>query len=79
MRSALRMRSALLGAARMQQRAMPVNRFYSQASQLRALDASKLSITKTQSPKALTKPEELVFGKEFTGTTSQPCRDMTNS
>lgn len=65
MRSALRMRSALLGAARTQ-RAVPA-RFYSQASQLRGLDASKLSITKTQNPKPLTKPEDLVFGKEFTG------------
>lgn len=44
-----------------------MGRFYSQAATLRGLDASKLSITKTQSPKALTKPEELVFGKEFTG------------
>lgn len=60
------MRSALLGAARVQ-RTMPMGRFYSQASQLPGLDASKLSITKTQSPKALQKPEELVFGKEFTG------------
>ncbi|KAM3558942.1 hypothetical protein MY1884_003724 [Beauveria asiatica] len=65
MRSALRMRAALLGAARVQ-RAVPMARFYSQAAKLSGLDASKLSITKTKSPKALTKPEELVFGKEFT-------------
>lgn len=61
------MRSALMGAARMN-RAMPAAaRFYSQASQLRGLDASKLTINKTKTPKALSKPEELVFGKEFTG------------
>lgn len=68
MRSALSMRSALLGAARMQ-RAMPAGRFYSAAaSQLRPLDASKLSITKTQSPKTLSRPEDLIFGNKFTGT-----------
>jgi branched-chain amino acid aminotransferase len=31
------------------------------------LDASKLSIEKTGKPKGLSKPEDLVFGREFTG------------
>lgn len=39
----------------------------SAASQLAALDASKLSITKTTTPKELTPPKDLVFGKTFTG------------
>jgi branched-chain amino acid aminotransferase len=38
----------------------------STASQ-RPLDPSKLHITKTKDPKTLSKPEDLVFGKEFTG------------
>lgn len=33
----------------------------------KALDPSRLQITKTKQPKVLPKPEELVFGKEFTG------------
>lgn len=33
----------------------------------KALDASRLSVTETQSPKPLSEPETLVFGKEFTG------------
>ncbi|OJJ44812.1 hypothetical protein ASPZODRAFT_134951 [Penicilliopsis zonata CBS 506.65] len=60
-------------------RAMPLNRSganrlwqrsFSQtpaaASQLAALDASKLSITKTTTPKEVIPPKELVFGKTFT-------------
>ncbi|KAJ5238645.1 hypothetical protein N7468_003264 [Penicillium chermesinum] len=35
-------------------------------AQLAALDPSKLTVTKTQSPKKLTPPNELVFGKTFT-------------
>lgn len=35
---------------------------------LAALDSSKLEITKTTTPKAISKPEDLVFGREFTGT-----------
>lgn len=38
------------------------------ASQLAALDASKLSVTKTSTPKEITSPKDLVFGKTFTGT-----------
>lgn len=38
------------------------------ASQLAGLDASKLSVTKTTTPKELTPPKDLVFGKTFTGT-----------
>lgn len=37
------------------------------AAQLAALDASKLTVTKTQAPKELTPPQDLVFGKTFTG------------
>ncbi|KAJ5745512.1 Branched-chain-amino-acid aminotransferase [Penicillium odoratum] len=36
------------------------------AAQLAALDASKLSLTKTQTPKQLTPNEDLIFGKTFT-------------
>ena len=37
------------------------------AAQLAALDASKLTVTKTQKPKEITPPKDLVFGKTFTG------------
>ena len=49
-------------------------RFYSIQSQEEAiaqlpdLDPSALQITKTTTPKALVPPEELVFGRTFTGT-----------
>ncbi|KAJ5907943.1 Branched-chain-amino-acid aminotransferase [Penicillium taxi] len=36
------------------------------AAQLAQLDASKLTVTKTQTPKTITPPKELVFGKTFT-------------
>ncbi|BCR84926.1 branched-chain amino acid aminotransferase, cytosolic [Aspergillus chevalieri] len=36
------------------------------ASQLAALDASKLSVTKTSTPKEIISPKDLVFGKTFT-------------
>ncbi|KAJ5570401.1 uncharacterized protein N7459_009831 [Penicillium hispanicum] len=36
------------------------------ASQLQGLDASKLTVTKTSTPKELTPPQELIFGKTFT-------------
>jgi branched-chain amino acid aminotransferase len=32
------------------------------------IDPRKLVITKTSQPRALTKPEELIFGQKFTGT-----------
>lgn len=35
---------------------------------LQAIDSSKLSITKTTTPKDLMPNEELVFGRYFTGT-----------
>lgn len=38
--------------------------------QLLDIDVSKLAITKTTSPKTLLPPEELVFGRTFTGTTT---------
>lgn len=37
------------------------------AAQLASLDASKLTVTKTQTPKELTPNKDLVFGKTFTG------------
>lgn len=68
------MRSALLAANRSQRfAACRAARFYSipaqaaSSSKLRGLDASKLSISKTSSPKSLSKPEDLVFGQQFTG------------
>lgn len=33
----------------------------------RDIDPRKLQITKTTTPKGLSKPEDLVFGREFTG------------
>lgn len=36
------------------------------------LDASKLTVEKTTSPGALEKPEDLVFGRKFTGTPLLP-------
>jgi hypothetical protein len=37
------------------------------APSLQEIDASRLSIERTLTPKALTPPEELVFGRAFTG------------
>lgn len=37
------------------------------ASQLPGLDASKLTVTKTSTPKEITPPKDLIFGKTFTG------------
>jgi len=37
-------------------------------SQLPDIDVAKLEITQTTSPKELVPPEELVFGRTFTGT-----------
>lgn len=42
-----------------------VARMYS-SSELPGMDASKLTITKTTTPKELTPPEQLVFGNKFT-------------
>lgn len=80
MQSARLARSALRTASR-SSRALPAYRparFFSlkaeaaSASKHHFLDASKLSITKTKSPKELSKPEDLVFGKEFTGASRAP-------
>ena len=43
-------------------------RHYSAAAGTADLDPSKLKIEKSTQPKALKKPEELVFGRNFTGT-----------
>ena len=55
------------------------------AVQLQDIDPTKLSITKTTTPKELTRPEDLVFGKYFTGTCAPArqspagqCLDLTN-
>lgn len=75
MRPYLTPRVALRSATRAS-RLLPVcrpARFYSikaeaaSTSKQRGLDPAKLSITETKKPKALSKPEDLVFGKEFTG------------
>ncbi|KAL7911916.1 aminotransferase [Trichoderma velutinum] len=67
-------RTALLSATRAS-RFLPAYRpvrFYSikaeaaSHSKQRPLDASRLSVEETKAPKALSKPEDLVFGKEFT-------------
>lgn len=74
MRSAIP-RTALLSATRAS-RLLPAYRparFYSlkaaatSTSVQRPLDASRLSVEQTKNPKSLSKPEDLVFGKEFTG------------
>lgn len=64
------MRSALMSSARAARFGAAhcrTARFYSVKAQLAELDASKLTVSKTTSPKALTNPKDLVFGKEFTG------------
>ncbi|KAK5987841.1 Protein TWT2 [Cladobotryum mycophilum] len=74
MRSSILSRTALLSATRAS-RLAPVcrpARLYSikaeaaSSAQPRPLEASRLNITKTSKPKPLSKPEDLVFGKEFT-------------
>ena len=42
-------------------------RQYSAAAGVADLDASKLKVRKTNDPRPLMKPEELVFGRNFTG------------
>jgi len=36
---------------------------------IKEIDPSKLTITKTATPKTLLPPEELIFGRNFTGAT----------
>jgi branched-chain amino acid aminotransferase len=43
-------------------------RTYSTEARLADIEPSKLSITKTTTPKELVPPNELVFGRTFTGT-----------
>ncbi|KAJ5683227.1 Branched-chain-amino-acid aminotransferase [Penicillium macrosclerotiorum] len=59
-----RLSSQTVAASRLWQRSFGVTA--AAASQLAALDASKLTITKTETPKELTPPKDLVFGKTFT-------------
>lgn len=42
-------------------------RAYSARPQLADIDPAKLTITRTQTPKALLQPEDLVFGRTFSG------------
>jgi branched-chain amino acid aminotransferase len=44
------------------------------ASQLPGLDPSKLTVTKTTTPKELMDSKDLVFGKNFTGKREYLCR-----
>jgi branched-chain amino acid aminotransferase len=37
-------------------------------TKIQDIDPTKLSITKTTTPKGLLPPEELIFGRNFTGT-----------
>lgn len=75
MRSARLARSAVWAATRSSrtlQAARPLRCFSIKAeaasdSKQKALDPRKLTITETSSPKELSKPESLVFGREFTG------------
>lgn len=46
-------------------------RLYSAAAGA-GMDPSKLVLEKTEKPSALKKPEDLVFGNTFTGTTASP-------
>ena len=48
-------------------------------SKLPGLDASKLSITKTITPKKIVPPEELVFGRTFTGLFVEGCIPTENA
>ena len=41
-------------------------------AKLPSIDPSKLTISKTSSPKSLIPPEELIFGRTFTGTSLPP-------
>lgn len=50
--------------------------FAAAASQLPGLDASKLTVSKTTTPKELTPPQDLVFGKTFTGGDSSLCLSL---
>lgn len=43
-------------------------RLYTAAAGQQGIDPSKLVVQKTEKPKTLQKPEDLVFGNSFTGT-----------
>lgn len=58
LRAPLRCRSA---------RAYSIKAEASVGTKIAGLDPSKLSITKTTTPKSLLPPEELIFGRNFTG------------
>lgn len=75
MRPLLRYQTALRSAAR-SSRALPacyaarpysIKAGHASKATHQALDASKLQITKTTKPKTLPPPENLIFGREFTG------------
>jgi branched-chain amino acid aminotransferase len=54
-------------ANRLWQRSYSIKPVTKATPQLPGLDSSKLTITKTTTPKELIPPEQLVFGKTFTG------------
>lgn len=60
------LRTSLLRAPRM---TFGLTRAYSvqTSKKLPDIDASKLTVTRTQTPKEMLKPEELVFGRTFSG------------
>lgn len=62
------LRSPLLRVIRTPQ----VLRAYSTQTNLSDIDASKLAITRTQTPGALKNPEDLIFGRNFTGIPAFP-------
>lgn len=79
MRAATFARSAVWAASRSSrtlQASRPLRLFSIKAeaasdSKQKALDPNRLSITQTSSPKPLSQPETLVFGREFTGMSCQ--------
>ena len=50
------------------QRPYSIHADASVGSKIQDIDPTKLSITRTSSPKALLPPEDLIFGRNFTGT-----------
>jgi hypothetical protein len=60
--------SASLRCRTQTQRPYSIHADASVGSKIQDIDPTKLSITRTSSPKALLPPEDLIFGRNFTGT-----------
>ena len=58
-----------MGAWQQAQRQYSIKPHAASTSKPLDIDPRKLVVEKTSHPKALMKPEELVFGRNFTGTT----------